>query len=347
MSYALRPHTIQAFNNYLRNIASVNGVAGVVQTFAVAPAPAQRIIQAYQLSVDFLQLINVLTVANGHGEKIGLLVGTSIASTNSSSQTTPRIPVSVGDTELFDEYLCTQTNYDVAYKYQTLDAWSQDPNFAPKLANMVVRAIALDKLKIGWNGTHRVPTSDRSAFPLLQDVNKGWLQKIREFAPQRVFSGTETSVGSGVFELHVGAGQEFKTLDGLVQTAIEELIAIQFRDDKSLIAICGRNILADKYLPLLNTVYDPINQVYAKTLYAGKTLGTLQALTPPGFPADKILITSPDNLSIYIQDGSIRRRIVDEAHYDRYADYQSANESFVVEDYNKAALIENIIVDEA
>lgn len=36
---------------------------------------------------------------------------------------------------------------------------------------------ALDRIMIGFNGVKRAKTSDRDANPMLQDVNKGWLQK--------------------------------------------------------------------------------------------------------------------------------------------------------------------------
>ncbi len=344
-SYAMKPQTKQALNQYVNNVARANGVDSVTTNFTVAPTPQQLIIETFQFSIDFLKKINVIPVTNAQGEKLGLEVGTSIASTNNSSQTNPRVPVTVGDTELLDEYLCTQTNYDVAYKYAIMDAWAHKPDFAPKLANMVVRAIGLDKIKIGWHGKTRVVKSDRSTYPMLDDVNKGWLQKIREMAPERWFEGTEDS-STHVFSLPVGPTRTYKNLDGLVQSAVETFIAEQWRDDPDLIAICGRNILTDKYLPLLNQTDDPINQIAARTLYLDRKLGTLPGVVFPYFPANTILITTLSNLSIYIQDGSMRRRIVDEPQFDRLSDYQSMNECFVVENYEKCCLIENIVIDD-
>jgi len=340
-NYALTQHTIQQMERYTAHIAQLNGAGSTRQTFAVAPLPTQRIIQAYQQAVDFLNEINVITVNNGHGDKLNLLVGTTIAKTNQTSAGNRRQPVSVGDTEAIDEYLCTQTDYDVAYLYQTLDAWSHMPEFATMLANMVVKAIAQDKLRIGFNGISRAATSDRVANPNLEDVNIGWLQKIRTWAPERTFEGVLNAT-TNQMELKVGAGQEYQTLDGLVQGAIENLIAVQYRDDPDLRVICGRGMLVEKYMPLLNTPFDPMNQNAARLLYQNRVLGTLPVRIVPWVPANKILIANPKNLSIYIQNGTLRRRIVDEPQWDRYADYQSVNESYVVEDYQGVALIENI-----
>lgn len=338
MSVILQPEARQLFSSYKANIAQANGVESVRESFAVLPVPTQKIIQAYQEVADFLKLINIYPVDNAKGEKIGMSVGTTIAG-NTNTNVQDREPTPVGSLDLLDEYDCTQTNYDVAMKWVLLNAWRHHPDFKKKLQEMVIRAVALDKLCIGWNGLYRAPTSDRVANPLLQDVKKGWLEKIRTVAPEQHYKGVD--IGSGVFKTRIGAGQEFKTVDGLVEMAIEEYIAEQHRDS-GLIAICGRGILSDKYLPLLNTIQDPTEQLAARTIYANKQLGTLPAMHVPKFPAKTILITTPDNLSIYMQNGTFNRSIVDQPQRDRAVDFQSVNEDFVVEDYTKGVLIENI-----
>ncbi len=52
--------------------------------------------------------------------------------------------------------------------------------------------------------------------------------------------------------------------------------------------------------------------------------------------------TSLDNLSIYYQEGARRRQIVDNPKRDRIENFESSNDAYVVENYGKAALIENI-----
>lgn len=342
MSVVLQPAARQLFNSYKADIARANGVESAKETFAVLPAPTQKIIQAYQQQADFLKLINIWPVDNGKGEKISLSIGTSIAG-NTNTNVQPRQPTAVGNLDLVDEYDCTQTNYDVAMKWLLLNAWRHFPDFKKKLQEMVIRAIALDKLCIGFNGLFRAPTSDRAANPLLQDVKKGWLQKIREKAPEQHYKGED--VGGGVFKTLIGAAHEFKTVDALVEFGIEEYIAEQHRES-GLVAICGRGILSDKYLPLLNVIQDPTEQIAARIIYANKQLGTLPAMYVPKFPAKTILITTPDNLSIYIQNGTFNRSIVDQPEWDRAVDFQSINEDYVVEDYTKCLLIENIELDD-
>jgi P2 family phage major capsid protein len=343
MSVSLHAATAVLLAAYRQDIARLNGVTDVAITFSVNPVVEQRIIAAYQQSAEFLQKINIFSVDNAKGEKIGLGVGTTIAGTTNTS-ITPRRPTPIGALEKLDEYDCTQTNYDVAYRWVLLNAWRHKADFKSILAKMVVRAIALDKITIGFNGLYRAPTSDRVANPLLQDVKKGWLQKIRENAPEQHYAGED--VGGGVHKILIGEDHEFKTIDGLVEHAVDTYIAEQHQDGGDLVVICGRGILSDKYLPLINKVQDPTEQIAAGLIYASKKLGTLPAAHVPKFPVNTILITSFDNLSIYLQTGTLNRFIKSEPEWDRDTDYQSINEDFVVEDYAKCVLLENIEVDD-
>ena len=78
---------------------------------------------------------------------------------------------------------------------------------------------------IGFNGTHRAKTSDRTANKMLEDVNIGWLQKVRTDAPLHVVSdvkGEDGQVISAV--IRVGKDGDFNNLDALVMSAVDEII---------------------------------------------------------------------------------------------------------------------------
>lgn len=68
----------------------------------------------------------------------------------------------------------------------------------------------------------------------------------------------------------------------------------------------------------------------------------LQAIRAPYFPANALMITRLDNLSIYWQENTRRRSIIDNTKRDRIENFESVNEAYVVEDYRGACLIENI-----
>ena len=55
------------------------------------------------------------------------------------------------------------------------------------------------------------------------------------------------------------------------------------------------------------------------------------------------MITSFKNLSVYYQRQSRRRYIKNNPKRDRLEDYQSVNEAYVVEDYDKACVITGIV----
>ena len=62
----------------------------------------------------------------------------------------------------------------------------------------------------------------------------------------------------------------------------------------------------------------------------------------PYFPADGLMVTRLDNLSIYFMDDAHRRAIIEEPKKDRVENYESMNVDYVVEAYAAGCLIENI-----
>ncbi len=53
-------------------------------------------------------------------------------------------------------------------------------------------------------------------------------------------------------KIRVGKGGDFHNLDALVMAATDELIEPWFQEDTELVAIVGRQLLADKYFPIVN-----------------------------------------------------------------------------------------------
>lgn len=340
----MRNTTRLQYNAYLAAIAKLNGVDidAVVSKFSVAPSVQQTLETKVQESSAFLQSINVMGVSEQEGEALGLGITGPIAGT----QNTDEAERATRDVLSMDgsTYRCEQTNYDTHLKYATLDAWAKFPDFQTRLRDSIIQRIALDRMMIGFNGVSRAATSNRVANPLLQDVNKGWLQKIREKAPQRWIK--EVTDKSG--KVKVGANGDYKTLDALVYDAVSHLIEPWFREDTQLVAITGRQLMADKLFPLVNTIHDPVNQKAAQDLIVSqKRLGNQQAVQVPYFPATSILITRLDNLSIYWQEGTQRRSVLDNPKRDRIETYQSSNDAFVLEDYGCCALIDNIELEKA
>ena len=79
----MRQETRFKFNAYLSRVAELNGIdAGdVSKKFTVEPSVTQTLMNTMQESSDFLTRINIVPVSEMKGEKIGIGVTGSIAST--------------------------------------------------------------------------------------------------------------------------------------------------------------------------------------------------------------------------------------------------------------------------
>ncbi|WP_274871568.1 phage major capsid protein, P2 family [Serratia marcescens] len=340
----MRKQTRFKFNAFLSRLAELNGVAtgDLDKKFSVEPSVTQTIMTRVQDSSTFLTRINIVPVKEMKGEKVGLGVSGSIASTTDTAGGDERETADFASLDA-EGYFCQQVNYDFHIRYNTLDLWARYQDFQTRLRDAIVERQALDRIMIGFNGTHRAKTSNRVKFPLLQDIGPGWLQKYRENAPGRVMNKVVGEDGSVVSEkVRVGAGGDYANLDALVMDATNTLIAPWYQEDPELVVICGRQLLADKYFPLVNQEQPNTEAIAADLIISQKRIGNLPAVRVPYFPADALLITRMDNLSIYWQEDTHRRHMVENSKRDRIENYESINEDYVVEDYACGCLVENI-----
>lgn len=338
----MRKKTKIAFNAFLTRLADLNGVAvdELSSKFTVEPSVNQTVEDEIQQSAAFLTSVNVVPVAEQSGELLGLGVGTTIAGTTNTAEKDrdPTDPSAFSDVE----YKCEQTNFDTALTYAKLDMWAKFQDFQLRIRNAIIQRQALDRIMIGFNGEKREKTSDRAKYPMLQDVNVGWLQKIRTEAKDHVMADYTDEEGVVHTTIQVGKDGHYDNLDAIVMDAVDELIDPVYQDDDGLVVICGRKLLSDKYFPLVNKAQDNSEKIAADLIISQKRMGGLQAIRAPYFPDNALLITRLDNLSIYWQEDTRRRSIIDNPKRDRIENFESVNEAYVVEDYRGVALIENI-----
>lgn len=268
----MRNETRLVYNALLSQIGRLNGVAEVAKQFNVAPTIQQRLESKMQESSDFLGKINMTPVVEAQGAKLGLGVSGPVASrTNTDNADRQTRDVSTLDSK---GYQCVQTNFDTHLKYQKLDAWAKFPDFQTRVALAILRRQALDRIMIGFNGTSIAATTDLTANPLLQDVNKGWLQHLREDAPENVLDEGATA---GTVKIGAAAGSDYKNLDAAVYDAIG-LLAPWYQHDPDLVVILGRELLADKYFPMVNVTQAPSETLAADIVISQKRVGGLQAV---------------------------------------------------------------------
>lgn len=340
----MRNDTRRLYAAYEAEIAKLNGVDRVDRKFSVTPSVQQKLETKVQESSEFLTRINMYGVTEQEGEKVGLGVSGPVASTTDTATKDRQ----TSDIATLDgrRYRCEQTNSDTHITYQMLDAWAKFPDFQTRIRDAIIKRQALDRIMIGFNGVARAANSDRATNPMLQDVNKGWLQNLREQAPERVMGHGKAEDKIVVGGEDTDSTRDYASLDALVFDIVNHLIAPWYAEDPDLVVICGRQLLADKYFPLLNKDRDPMQKIAADMIISQKRIGNLQAVRVPYFPPNALLVTRVDNLSIYYQDGSRRRTILDNARRDRIENFESSNDAYVIEDLPCAAMAENIVVQQ-
>ncbi len=336
--HVMKPETREKLDAYTAEIGKINGAKNVAQTFNVTPTVAQSLELRVQETSHFLSLINIVQVSEQEGEKIGVGVANQPLAYRTASG--PRAPV---DAIAMDSsgYFCRQTNFDTQITYAQLDQWAKFPNFQRLVRDAILGQVARDRIMIGWNGTSAAATTNRAVNPLLQDVNIGWLKKLRTAAPARVISEALPGIG----KVRIGLTGDYVDLDALVFDLINNIIDPWHRaalEALGFVVITSRDLNADRLFPLVQTVNPPSEMMAADVIIRAGKAGGLPVVHVPYFPANSLLITPLSNLSVYWQSGTRRRRIVDNPARDRIEDYQSVNEAYVIEDMGKCAFVENI-----
>ena len=336
----MRNDTRRLYTAYEATLARLNGVDRVDRKFNVSPSIQQKLESKIQHSSEFLTRINIVPVTELEGEKIGLGISGPVASTTDTNERDR----TTSDLITLDNqrYRCEKTDFDTHITYQRLDTWAKFPDFQTRIRDAILRRQALDRIMIGFRGEMRADNSNRGAYPMLEDVNKGWLVHLRERASQRVMTHGKAGGKIVIAEKSADPDRDYTSLDALVFDMTTHLLAPWHAEDPELVVICGRELLADKYFPLINRDQPPSEKLAADLIVSQKRIGNLPAVRVPFFPPKSLLITRLDNLSIYYQEGARRRTVVDNAKRDRIENYESSNDAYVIEDLECAALAENI-----
>lgn len=328
-------------NNFLKAkkalfaaISRANNGVDVTKTFNVEPKQAQSMRKAAQESSDFLKKIKFETRVENAGQTVGISSGLSAARTDTSANKA-RQPRSIFG-KSSQEYRLRKINFDTYVSYDELDNWVYaEPNYIKLLNEKISESKARSLLCIAFNGVKWSENSDFNANPLLQDCGIGWLQKMRQLRPEAVY-------GSAAEPITWGAGQEYKNLDAVVLDATEQFIKTEYLVD-DLVVLCNRRLLGDKYFEVVNRSGAVASEmVSSDVVLSTRRVGNLPALGVPYCPDNTMLVTSLRNLKIYFQKFGVRRKVDDQAEYDRIVNFESENVDFIVEEPEAAVLIQEI-----
>lgn len=333
MGASLSSHAQEQFALLQDDLAESYNVQDASRQFAVEPSIAQELNDKITEKSDFLSRINVVPVTEIKGQKVMIGV-TGPVSSRTNTKTNDREAKDFSDLEGLG-YELFHTESDVGLSFAKIDSWAKFPDFADRYSAAVQRQIALDRIMIGWHGTHAALQTDITANPMLQDVNKGWLQIAREQIPAQVLKEGKTAG-----KITLGAGGDYANLDALVHD-VKQMIDPVFRDAGDLIAIIGSDLLANDKGKLYAKQGDtPTEKERIEGAQVIATYGGLPSFLIPHFPATGVVVTSWDNLSLYFQDSSWRRHVIENPKRSRVEDYNGRNEGYVIEQLEKFAAIE-------
>ncbi|WP_333907674.1 phage major capsid protein, P2 family [Delftia acidovorans] len=332
----MRNETAALFDAYTLQQARLSGVSNVTRHFNVSPTVQQKLETRMQESSSFLSAINVFPVVAQMGAKVGLSLTRPVASRTNTAVDGPR---KTKDPTSKDQkgYTCLQINSDTHIRYEMLDAWAHFPDFQVRISNLIAERNALDRIMVGWNGKEAKPTTNLTDNPLLQDLTKGWLQRLREEAPERVMSS-----GKVAGKVTVGPNGDYKNLDALAMDAKHSLIDPWHRKHPGIRAICSDDLMHDKLFPIVNNNDQPTERLAADMVVSQMRLGGSQAVTVPFFIDGGMLITPLENLSIYWQRDARRKAIIDNPAMNQVDFFNSSNDDYVIEDFGACAFVENI-----
>ncbi len=324
----------------ISDVAAAQGISKeqVSNGYTIAPTAVQIMYDEIAQNTELLQKINLRPKTEKVGEVIGLssgLIGSNTDTTGAGKERKPKPIHNLSGRK----YSLEKTNFDAALRYDEIDQWAHLTDFPKHVNKKIAESIALSLVTIGMNGTSRADDSDASANTMLQDVAKGWLQKMREENKARCIGTAGTSVTSVP---HGPGATNYKNLDAVVTDALN-IMDERFADRSDFVVLTSRRTVGDKYLRIVNKSGDTATEIEAGgRLNKERTLGGLPVMYVPNMPQNTLLITPLSNLSIYYQISGERRLIVDNPRKEQLESLQSKNIDFIVEEYGAAVLIENL-----
>lgn len=324
----------------ISEVATAQGISKeqVSNGYTIAPTAVQTMYDEIAQNTELLQKINLRPKTEKVGEVIGLssgLIGSNTDTTGAGKERKPKPIHNLSGRK----YSLEKTNFDAALRYDEIDQWAHLTDFPKHVNKKIAESIALSLVTIGMNGTSRADDSDAATNTMLQDVAKGWLQKMREENKARCIGTAGTSVTSVPY----GPGAtNYKNLDAVVTDALN-IMDERFADRSDFVVLASRRTVGDKYLRIVNKSGETATEIEAGgRLNKERTLGGLPVMYVPNMPQNTLLITPLSNLSIYYQISGERRLIVDNPRKDQLESLQSKNIDFIVEEYGAAVLIENL-----
>ncbi|YCO01545.1 phage major capsid protein, P2 family [Vibrio sp. VNB-15] len=321
----------QYLEEYSASIASQAGVADPSKQFNITPVIETKLQQAIVESDAFLRKISNIMVDQIKGQVIDV---------GDSGLTTGRVKdgrFTAALDQSGNTYELVETDSGAHINWITLTIWANSGSkgqWVKLMNNAITRSFALDKLRIGFHGVSSdTETTDPEAQPLGEDVNKGWLQIVKDKAPDQIND-------QAILDPSGKTDDAYKNLDSLVNDLVNTTIHEVFVDAPDLVVLVGRNLVAAEQHRLLEAADVPTEHKAAQQL--AKTIAGKKAYIPPFFPANMVWVTNLTNLQILTQRGTQWRKSRNEEDRKRYETSYLRMEGYAVGNFHKFAAIENV-----
>ncbi|MFY1028144.1 phage major capsid protein, P2 family [Actinobacillus seminis] len=270
---------------------------------------------------DFLQKINMIFVSALKGDKLFGATEKAITGRKSKGRHLATLNHEQKGYEL------SETDSGVIVPWGTFDAFAV---YKDKLWDLyeeyVLNQIALDMLQIGWHGKS-VAKDTKEAD--LSDVNKGWLQLLKEQRPANFM--TESADGTGQITLF-GEGADYQNLDELAFD-LKQGLDLRHQSRNDLVFLVGAD-LTSKETKLIQKQHGltPTEKAALGSHNLLGSFGGMNAITPPNFPARGAVVTTLKNLSVYTEKESVRRSLRNDEDRKGVVNQLYRQEGYVVED---------------
>lgn len=305
MSHTLNVQAEQALQKYREQLAKAYGLpaASLDKQFSVTGPVETKLRQALLDSVEFLKLITYLDVDQIRGQVVQVGVGGLYTGRVQNG----RFSASVGvDGNTYD---LVETDSCASLDWGTLTTWANsgsEGEFMRLVNDFSNKSFALDMLRIGWNGVSVATTTDPETYPLGEDINKGWHQLAREWNGGSQI--IKAAAGDKIYFDPEGDG-DYITLDQMASDIIHTTIDPAFQNDPRLVVLVGTDLVAAAQAKIYSEAHHPTEQIAAQSL--AKSIAGRKAYIPPYFPANRMVVTTLDNLHIYTQRGTRKREAKD------------------------------------
>ncbi len=323
------------FEAYLDKLGTAFGGVNVREDFTVTVPQAQQLINAIQESDEFLKRVSIIQVTDTKGEIVTLSLSRPLASrTNTATAGAERQAKTITD-KAGRAYEVGQINFDYALRYAEIDQWARYRDYESRVAAMVNRRIALDKLYIGWYGESRADDTNATNNPLLQDVSVGWFKRLKDGNPDNFVtkSGTGATIVIGD-----AAGADYKNLDQAANDLLS-LIPKMYRTGREVVLV-GNSLLAWE-ADILFGLYGQKPTEKQALQVLNKGIAGMPAVTPAGFPDYGLMVVDPANLQIYMQSNSMRKQICDAPKRDQVETYNSMNLDWQIGELKACACLDH------